>query len=408
MVRYGGATGPGGVVDAAVRAAAGAAGVDEFFDGVLRAMRPVLRSEVWAGVTLDPDTLMNTGGQYRQAVPLRYLPRMLDIEYREGDVNGLAELARRPVPVGVLGEAIGGVRERSPRYRDIMRPLGLADELRFLLRDRYGVWGALMLGTGPDDPPPGEQARTVARSLVQPLGDILRRLHLTQRARCAEPAPGAGPELPAPALVLLDEEYTVVQSSPTAGIWLGELPAPGEGCPADTREPHGHCADEDSRGAQGPDGWAEGTLPPALYAVAAAVRAPGSPGSLTSWAHTRGRVRVRLHAWRLTGEGPTRVAVAVEPAGPGEHIALITAAHGLTPREGQIVALVLRGHSTAEISRMARLSPYTVQEHLKSVFDKTGVRSRRDLVATLLAHRTGSAPLQAAPEPRSSVNHGAV
>ncbi|WP_197366859.1 helix-turn-helix transcriptional regulator, partial [Streptomyces clavuligerus] len=171
--------------------------------------------------------------------------------------------------------------------------------------------------------------------------------------------------------------YTPVQFSPTAPLWLDELPAPGTPFAPDT-------------------GPARGGLSPALYGVAAAVRAPGSPGFLVSWAQTRTRGRVRLHAWHLALPGPARVAIAVEPAGPGEHIALITAAHGLTPREGEITGLVLRGHSTAEISRLADLSPYTVQEHLKSVFDKTGVRSRRDLVAALFTRHTEPALLKTA------------
>ncbi|MEZ3179463.1 helix-turn-helix transcriptional regulator [Streptomyces pimonensis] len=356
MGSYGGVTRVGGIGDAAVRAAQSARSVEEFFEAVKRVVRPVLRFDVCACVTVDPQTLMNTGGDYRDGLPSAMMPRMLDIEYREGDANDLADLAARPTPVGLLSRETRGNLDLSPRYRDIMRPLGFRDELRVVLRDRHGAWGALVMGRTVDAPPFGFPELAVAASLVQPLGSALRRLHLTRLAEGN--ASGA-----APGLVLLDGGHQVVHATPTVAMWFDEL-AHTDGVPHVDRG-----------------------LPPALYAVAAAVQAAGAAASHTSWMHSRRHGRVRLHAWRL--EDPTatsaRTAVVVERAGPAEHIALIVAAYGLTPRERDITALVLRGRSTADISHSTGLSPHTVQDHLKAVFDKTGVRSRRDLVATFFA-----------------------
>jgi DNA-binding NarL/FixJ family response regulator len=59
-------------------------------------------------------------------------------------------------------------------------------------------------------------------------------------------------------------------------------------------------------------------------------------------------------------------------------------AYGLTPQEQTVTSLVCRGFSTREIGERLHISANTVQDHLKSIFDKTGVRSRRELVVAIL------------------------
>jgi DNA-binding CsgD family transcriptional regulator len=87
-----------------------------------------------------------------------------------------------------------------------------------------------------------------------------------------------------------------------------------------------------------------------------------------------------LHGAALVADGTRRVAVIVEPAHPARISPLLMSAYGLTQREQEVTRLVLQGESTAEIAERLVVSPHTVQQHLKRIFEKTGVRSRRDLV----------------------------
>jgi len=78
-----------------------------------------------------------------------------------------------------------------------------------------------------------------------------------------------------------------------------------------------------------------------------------------------------------------RVAVILEAARPSAVAPLLIHLYGLTRREEEIAGLVLQGYSTAEIAEHAFISPLTVQEHLKRIFAKSRVSSRRELVRQL-------------------------
>jgi DNA-binding CsgD family transcriptional regulator len=58
-------------------------------------------------------------------------------------------------------------------------------------------------------------------------------------------------------------------------------------------------------------------------------------------------------------------------------------AHDLTARGGQLVTLLLDGHDTRAVTKRMFLSRHTVQDHLSSVLEKVGIRTRNELVATL-------------------------
>jgi DNA-binding CsgD family transcriptional regulator len=132
-----------------------------------------------------------------------------------------------------------------------------------------------------------------------------------------------------------------------------------------------------------PDG---NELPLELLAVAARLQGLGGKEERSP----RLRVRTRAGRWAVLhaswlGEPPTRsVAVIIEHATASEVLPMLLPAYGLTQRERRVTGLVCKGLSTIEIAGRLQVTTNTVQDHLKSIFTKTGTRSRRELVATLL------------------------
>jgi DNA-binding CsgD family transcriptional regulator len=96
---------------------------------------------------------------------------------------------------------------------------------------------------------------------------------------------------------------------------------------------------------------------------------------------------ISVEASLLRGQGQEQVVVLLQPATSREVSSMVLAAHGLTPAQHRVAALVLQGRSTSEIVLTLQISTNTLQEHLRAVFDRFGVGNRRELVAALMAQR---------------------
>ena len=299
--------------------------------------------------TVDPASLLATShfNEYIAEIPAEWLA----YEYYEDDVNNLTDVARSVHGISTLHDATGGDPAKSPRWHANMA-YGGDQELIAALRTKAGdVWGALGLYREPGQPLFDRDELQFIRAVATPLAEGARRALLLGEATDPE-----GPD--APGLIVLSEDWGVESTTPGVERWLADLP----------------------------DGdWDAGRLPSSVLAVAGrALRTaerPDEPGEVAvSRVLSRSGLWVVLHGAALVSTGSRRVAVIVEAGHPARISPLLMSAYGLTEREQEVTRLVLQGHSTTEIAERLVVSAHTVQQHLKAVFEKTGVRSRRDLV----------------------------
>ena len=122
--------------------------------------------------------------------------------------------------------------------------------------------------------------------------------------------------------------------------------------------------------------------PQVLAAVAS--RARGAIGSVARVCAPSG-VWLVIRASILRGDGDARTAHTIEPARADDLAPVIADAHELTERERAVTRLVAHGLGTGAIAERLHISPWTVQDHLKSIFEKLGVSTRGELVARVFS-----------------------
>lgn len=324
--------------------------VAEFARSVGDLLGRVVPAEGSCLMTVDPATLLPTAEFVENGLPAAELLRLVEIEVREPDFNKWTHLASADRPAASLSDVTEGDLDRSTRQREIRRPGGFSDELRVVLAGSTGTWGQLTAFREAGRPYFTAGEVQLVASMAGLLADGLRRGLLLGDAQAGADDVG---------LLVLDADDGVQMSNPTANRWIDEL---GTGDRPGTR------------------------LPLVVAAVARQTRAVCAARTSTP---ARARVRTRTGRWltvrgSLLGEGPgAPVAVMLEAARPAEMAPLMVDAYGFTVGERRVTELVAQGLSTRQIAGRLRLSAYTVQDHLKSIFAKSGTGSRGDLVARL-------------------------
>ena len=331
---------------------------------VFRRLRTLVPFDACWCTTADPATLLPTGA-VMEDIPEVLIPALLANEYLVDDVNKFAHLARSRRPVNSLYSAARGKPEESVRYRDILTPMGFGNEVRAVLRVDGVSWGLMCLHRT-------RYSSGFTDAEVATLTQIMPHLAMGMRNALLRNDLEVAPREEGPGLVLLSEDLTIAALSPAAERLLVEL----------EDWPHGDRGD---------------AVPQAIRAVANRLEALGRANKDGHEENTLGplpRVRVRahsgqwlvLHACRLSGPQTTgQIAVTIELARPVEVSSLILQAYNLTERETQVAQLVLQGRATDRVVQELSISALTVQEHLKAIFDKMGVHSRRELVAQIFA-----------------------
>jgi DNA-binding CsgD family transcriptional regulator len=351
---------PEPVLDEIAALAARALPREQFFAELAPRLRRAIDSDATCWHTLDPYTRLMTSdapaelierGIYTAESAPSAGELMARSEYLIEDFNTFAGLAARRVPVSSLDHATRGRPERSSRYRELLVPSGIPHELRaaFVLRGR--AWGAVHIARRESS---GPFSDADAKMLVRVTTAIAHAIRGSLRFDAARR--GEHPE--APGLLILDATNAVELVTPPAYELLSAMRSQAAA-------------------------YSDASPPAAVLGLAAFVRGdrrhaafggnqvtvPSSIGWIT------------LHASMPDGQRAGRVAVVLERASGPQSATLRLEVNGVTAREREVATLLARGLSNPEIAETLVISPHTVQDHIKSLYEKLGVGSRQELVA---------------------------
>jgi DNA-binding CsgD family transcriptional regulator len=326
----------------------------------LDALGHVLAFDAYVWLLTDPVTAVGAA-PFADVPCLPELPGLIKAKYAT-PVNRWTELRCRPSPVGLLHDALGGQLRRSHLWQTVLSRYDIADVASTVFADQFGCWGFLDLWRNTDHRPFSLDDADFIAGVAASLTAGLRRC---QAETFVEPAaaqrPGRGP-----VVLTLDDDLRIMSRTAASQSWLDILLPPRP----------------DERG-----------IPASVYNVAAqllAAEAGVDQHAATARVHLADGLWLTLRAARLAPEepAPATMVVTIEETSATERLELFARAFGLTARECELLARLATGNDTRAMAREMSLSEHTVQDHLKSIFAKTGARDRITLLSRALGTRT--------------------
>jgi len=327
----------------------------EFFDEAAARLKKAVPFDGACWHTLDPGSDLIT--QHRlQDIPDRF-PILANNEYAVEDVNKFEQLARAKCKAATISEATGGHPERSPRFCDLLTPAGIGPELRSAFVADGATWGALILVRHIGQPEFEDRDVELLSTASALLARAVRRGLIAEGCESGVALPDA------PGVIELDATGGLIRASSSPEPLLTELS--GDTVEAGVRSSSIHAVASATRTA------------------IAAAGAAGTKALPSSVVKTPAGTWLVLHGGLLGSPRSGQVAVFIQRAHATLVAPLLLKAYGLTPREQEVTQLILRGATTIQASQRLTISPHTVSDHMKSIFEKTGARTRGELSATL-------------------------
>lgn len=321
-------------------------------------LRRVIGFDRWCWPLGDPETLLPLDAVAEHDFGPG-VPRFLELEYSGDDFAAKHVLACRANPAASLSGETGGDLPTSPRWDEVMRPVGIGDVAAVACRDAVGCWGWIEAYRDSTDRRFDEHDLDLLAQIGPSLGSALRRTVMGETAgsgSLVKPRP--------PGVMVLDRDLKLVSWTAGARAWIDAMPAARLYA-------------------------AFKMLPAVIYPAAARARSRNDASGAHALVRGADGGWIMIEVAPLEGQRHEEIAVNLRSATASETFALLCRVYALSRRERQVVELLAAGLDTRAVTQRLFISRYTVQDHLKSVFEKIGIHSRRELLAKLGASEDG-------------------